>query len=74
MGELVERAALKFVALALNEALENAKQAGWGLKYYPNGLVAIRTVFLDLDRITKGAVMKIAKRYGLARHDCECIR
>ena len=68
MGELVERAALKFAALALNEALENAKRAGWGIKYYPNGLVAIRTIFLDLDRVTKGAVMKIAGRYGLARH------
>ena len=65
---MVELAALKFAALALYEALENAERAKKGIKYYQDNVVAIRPTFLDFDKITKSAILKIAKKYGIASY------
>ena len=62
MGEMVELAALKFAVLALYEALENAERVKKGIKYYPDNVVAIRPTFLDVDKITKSTILKIAKK------------
>lgn len=65
---MVELAALKFAVLALYEALENAERVKKGIKYYPDNVVAIRPTFLDVDKITKSTILKIAKKHGIASY------
>ena len=64
----VEQIALKFAAIVLKNALDRARKIKYGVKEYPNGVIAIRTTFLDLKKSAKAFVMETAERYGLARY------
>lgn len=64
----VEQIALKFAAIVLKNALDRARKTKYGVKEYPNGVIAIRTTFLDLKKSAKAFVMETAERYGLARY------
>ncbi len=62
-----QRMGLKFAATALKEAVDNAKKTG-KVKYYPRGVVAIKTNFLNVDKTIKAAIMKIVLEHDLGKY------